>query len=440
MTESRVDAAVPYEASERGSIMWGELRHDKAKYPGMLAQFSKISPNSRRGKIYLYPTAEQARRLFAAPPPFSFEGSLFRQENIQEHWKATGIWLKSGSQITYKEAFFWTAPWGSIENLEVTITSKEPRRQPDRFGWYVANRCFLLQILANPDKDQEADAKRFGLPERSFSLSLSDGSTAEIRRYVKSHRPGVTKETKSMGYAINVRDLQNADSTKREVEAVLILASFASRERSMLRHWSTGDADGLMRRNSTFNVPKFDRRPRGTDPVVPRDHDQCGKFLTSALKVYVGAKHTELLDAAIYALMPDNLTLEVKIVRLVSGIQSALIFALQEPRTSKRPQIRALYDKFVKKHAPDFSDLWPLLGASTGASLSEIRNAAVHGEVFTESDWTALSYAAENLHWLLERIILISLGWDLQNSSVCPAGLRLYVAYQWQKEQQRLHI
>jgi hypothetical protein len=158
------------------------------------------------------------------------------------------------------------------------------------------------------------------------------------------------------------------------------------------------------------------------------------------LKVYVGAKHTELLDAAIYALMPANLALEVKIVRLVSGIQSALIFALQEPRTSKRPQIRALYDKFVKKHAPDFSDLWPLLGASTGASLSDIRNAAVHGEVFTESDWTAFSYAAENLHWLLERIILISLGWDLQNSSVCPAGLRLYVAYQWQKEQQRLHI
>jgi hypothetical protein len=440
MTQTRVDAVVPYEASERGSIMWGELRNDRAKFPGILVQFSRIDPKSRKGRIYLYPTPEQARRLFAVPPPFTFEGSFFREENVQEHWKATGIWLNSGSQITYKEAFFWTSPWGSIEDLEVTITTKGPERQSEPFGWYVANRCFLLQVLANRDENQKADAKKFGLPERSFSLRLSDSSTAEIRRYVTSHRPGVTKETKKMGYSISVKDLQNAVTTKRDIEALLILASFASRERSMLRHWSTEDIDGLMRRYWTFNIPKCRRRPRGIEPLVPRDPDQCGKFLTSALKVYIEANHTEMLDAAIYALLLDELALEVKIVRLVSGIQSALIFALQEPRTPRSPQIKALYDKFLEKYTPDFNDLWPLVGASKGESLSRIRNAAVHGGVFAERDWTALSYAAENLHWLLERIILISLGWDIQNSAVSPAGLRFYHAYQWQSEQRSLKI
>jgi hypothetical protein len=97
-------------------------------------------------------------------------------------------------------------------------------------------------------------------------------------------------------------------------------------------------------------------------------------------------------------------------------------------------QIRSVLSVSRVKGAPTTTHCQPRYLGSLSAPPR------VHGEVFTESDWTALSYAAENLHWLLERIILISLGWDLQNSSVCPAGLRLYVAYQWQKEQQRLHI
>lgn len=440
MTARRPDVAVPYEAStRRGPIMWGGLRNDRGRYPEMLVQFSNVLPKSKKGKIYLYPTSEQARRLFAVPSPFSFEGSFFREATVQEFWKATGIWMNSGTEIRYKEAMFLTSPWGTIENLTVTAKSLDPQRRSAASGWYVVDACFLFEILANHDADEEARAKEFGCPVRSFVLKLSDGSTAEIRKFLKSHNPGPLKETTRRGFSINVTNQQDADSSKKDVEALTILASFASRERTALRHWLACDGNDSTQRHWTFNIPEFERRPRGLEPLVPRDHAECASFLTKAINVYRSALHSELLDAAIYALLPDKLTLEVKIVRLVSGIQSALTFALQQPRSaSNPPKIGQQYESFLAKFSPDFSDLWPLTGK--GASLTRIRNAAVHGEVFGQSDWTALSYATENLHWILERIILISLGWDFHKSAVSPAALRLYTAYQWQAQQQSLKV
>ena len=418
--------------------MWGELRSDSASYPGMLVQFSKMFPKSRKGKIHLYPTPEQARRLFAVPPPFSFEGTLFREDKVQEFWKASGIWMHSGSEMHYKEALFLTSPWGTIEDLTVTSRSLDPQQRTAQSGWYVVDACFLFEILANHDADDETRAKKFNLPIRSFSVTLSGGATAEIRKFLKSHIPGPLKETKRNGFSITVKDQQDADATKKDIEALTILASFASRERTALRHWFVDDGNDSTQRHWTFNIPKFDRRPRGLEPLVPRNHGECASFLTQALSVYRSSLHSEILDAAIYALLSDKLTLEVKIVRLVSGIQSALVFALQEPRISSQQRIGEQYDKFLAKYSPDFSDLWPLTG--NRSSLTRIRNAAVHGEIFGQNDWTALGYAAENLHWILERIILLSLGWDFQKSTVSPAALRLYNAYHWQAEQQKLRV
>jgi len=435
-TTPRPDISVPFEARERGPIMWGELRNEHSRYPDMLVQFSKLFPKSRKGRIYLYPTAEQARQLFAAPPPFSFTGSFLTQDTVQEFWEATGIWMNSGSEIRYKEALFLTSPWGTIEDLTVTSRSLDSQRREAPSGWYVVDACFLFEILANHDADEEARAKEFDFPVRSFSLTLSDGSSAEIRKFLTSHKPGPLKETTRRGFSINVKAQQDADDAKKDIEALTILASFASRERTALRHWFVADGNDSTQQHWTFNIPKFERRQRGLEPLVPRDHAECASFLAQALKVYRNALYPEVLDAAIYALLPDKLTLEVKIVRLVSGIQSALVFALQERMSGLT--VGQQYDKFIAKFSPDFSDLWPLAG--NGSSLAKIRNAAVHGEVFDQSDWKALSYAAENLHWILERIILLSLGWDFRKSAVSPAALQRFNAYHWKAEQQSLKL
>jgi len=127
-----------------------------------------------------------------------------------------------------------------------------------------------------------------------------------------------------------------------------------------------------------------------------------------------------------------------------------MVFALQEKRTAKRPQVRALLGKFLAKYSSSFSDLWPLfqvskaggslVPVSPGASLSEIRNTIVHGDVFAATDFPALSYAAQNLEWILERIILTSLGWDINHSTVSPQALKNYSASQWQSIQARFTV
>jgi hypothetical protein len=78
MSEIKQEFVVPMEATERGSVIVGELKSESAVFPSMLAQFSKIDPSSRKAKIYLYPTLDQAKQLFAMPPPFNFHGSLTR--------------------------------------------------------------------------------------------------------------------------------------------------------------------------------------------------------------------------------------------------------------------------------------------------------------------------------------------------------------------------
>ena len=135
------------------------------------------------------------------------------------------------------------------------------------------------------------------------------------------------------------------------------------------------------------------------------------------------------MDTAVYALLARELPLE--------GVQSALRFAVSPP---EKANIGDLYREFQKQFTIDLSDLWPLHDKSSGVSLSAIRNAAVHGDVFTERDWIALSYAEEHLRWTLERILLVSLGWGIKLSSVSPEKLRSYCAYDWKGQQQSLKL
>jgi hypothetical protein len=105
---------VPEEAAGRGPIMVGELRSDHHRYPGMLAQFSKIAPHTRRARIYLFPTVEQAKLLYGSNGPFAFETSFAPQDGVIESHKASDIWLDPGSQIGNRVATYWTQTSGQM--------------------------------------------------------------------------------------------------------------------------------------------------------------------------------------------------------------------------------------------------------------------------------------------------------------------------------------
>jgi hypothetical protein len=93
-------------------------------FPGMLVQFSKVGPYSRKAQIHLYPRVDQVKQLYGLRPPFSFRGECGSSQGIQETWTAQGIWIKSGSRIGVKSPIFWSAPFGQIESLEIASQSK----------------------------------------------------------------------------------------------------------------------------------------------------------------------------------------------------------------------------------------------------------------------------------------------------------------------------
>lgn len=441
MDETKEEFVVPYEAAERGSLVVGELKSEQATFPSMLVQFSKVIPSSRKAKIFLYPTLEQAKRLFAMRPPFSFRGTYASTADVDEVWAAEGIWTQSGSQIGGKDRMFWSAPIGDIESL--TIESRSTGsifKSTEPFAWFATNRCFVLQMLANPEDKELEEAKTFGFQREKFFLEVSDGAIAEIRQYLRSRQMGVSKDIRKKAYSVHIRNYKSTDEARKDAEAMMILASFGSRERTMFWHWSNASGVGDMTRRWRFNASKFRRRDSHEDPLLPRDRDACQRFLKIAFPFYRSAIETELFDSAVYALLAREQVLEVRIARLFAGVQSALVFALQQPRGSARPKMSELYEKFLAKYGTHFDDLWPLLWDSAGPSLADLRNAVAHGDTFTEADFLGLSYAAQNLEWILERMLLLILGWKIADSHVSLRSLQRYFAHQWKPVQMAFTI
>jgi hypothetical protein len=436
----RPDIVVPEEAAGRGRFLSGVLRKEHFRFPDILAQFEHLEPRTRKAHVYLLLSGDQAKSLFDLSGPFEFEGSFCTGEDMVETMLAKDIWPKPISQITQKEAIYWSQTSGEIGSLEVRarfLPGPELDSRRDTYpAWFIARPCFALRILANQDKEDAGRLAKYGFSSQDVYLSLNDGAKASIHRYPSRRRYTSLRDVKSDAYVVTVEGFKDPLIAKRDVDALLLLASFASRERSINEHWSFETKEELIR-FWQFNIGKFRKRYEREEPLVQRDRNECSAFLQTAFDKYSAASmHQPLVEAAIYALLNSKTTLELEIAHLFSAIQSTLYFATQFPlNPKKRPRIGVLYHEFLTVHPNVFNGLWPLVDRQAGPPLNDLRNAIVHGEAFSEKEWLALSYAGEHLRWHLERIILVALGWDVEKSTVSDGALRLFNAYRnWKQE------
>ena len=431
---AKPEIAIPQEASQRGDILTGVLRHKEGQISDILAQFSQITSRSVKAKIHLYTNAEQAKSLYNNSGPYTFEGSRFNRETT-ECYIASDIWLRNQSDMPRHEAIYWTQCWGFIGSLQI-IESPAPRfsgpKEDRPSSWFSVDSSFLILMLSNQSDDEPEELTQRQARPPKFLLHLGEKATAEIVRHETGYRfTSFTREIKTSGYSIHTLGFADPDKAKSDVDAIAMLASFASRERSVCRQWNYVSLDGNYVRSWKFNFGQFQPRDDEDEPLLPRDREKCSAFLSRALDIYRPALHKELLGSAISALLLRQLPLELRIARYVSGIQGAILFALQKPRMLPRPNVGPLFNEFARERPRDFSDLWPLVHSSKGTPLLKIRNAIVHGEAFSEDDFPFLSFAAENLRWYLERIILVALGWPIEQSAVSPRALRHDLAYDW---------
>jgi hypothetical protein len=123
-------------------------------------------------------------------------------------------------------------------------------------------------VIANPERQEEEEASKHGFSTTKFALNLTDGATAEVYRYLRSHRPGILKETKRMGYSILVKGFKDAAQVKADVDALLLLSSFASRERAISTYWSADTVKEESVRHWRFNFEKFPKRDDHVEPLI----------------------------------------------------------------------------------------------------------------------------------------------------------------------------
>lgn len=73
-------------------------------------------------------------------------------------------------------------------------------------------------------------------------------------------------------------------------------------------------------------------------------------------------------------------------------------------------------------------DLWPISN-SKYESLINIRDRLVHGEIVDEKYISAIWCASNHIRWIIERIIISILSWDIEKSKITPSRLSHFYPY-----------
>lgn len=217
-----------------------------------------------------------------------------------------------------------------------------------------------------------------------------------------------------------------------DLDSFLLILSFASRYRCVCRGWAHSDDRGAYTRHFRQNVTlPTGREPSINDTVVDIVH--FAKFMRRSYNYFTRAPHRDVLARSMYALVSERRFLEDSFVRLFSGLESALLHVYRSGGgTNRRIHVKDSFKFFQSKFNVDVSDLWPLFERTSGVPLFDIRNRIAHGEDMGMGETEALSYASENLRWILERVLIAILGWPIQESKVRSDFLRGYlVAHDW---------
>ena len=223
------------------------------------------------------------------------------------------------------------------------------------------------------------------------------------------------------------------------------------------------------------------RQPAGADnseepqgPLI--DEVDLEEFLATASPSN-GAELNEILQRAIgFTLQSRHQSLEVSFISASAALESVLTFfrrqhdyeilapkefsklerdlkkwLKQHPALASEPARRGLiyekvpelnrfpfsyvFKKFCEHHSLDLDDLWPVVGKHADWPLTEIRHRLVHGDPFVKRPPEALACAGAHLGWVVERMLLTTLGWPIERSNVSRENLRLGIHHEsWQVE------
>ena len=306
----------------------------------------------------------------------------------------------------------------------------------------------------------------------NFRISLSEQFVAEFDHHF-DQREDANGDLIQWSYLVAKVTASTAAPTVEYIEIVqsqlndfLLFVSFAARHRTVVCG-ANAFGDGVFRKFYRGYIQVQEKASSLSYVHGVISPELFAEFAESAYRKFQELDNKEALRRALYLLLPfEPHTLETTIVRLFSGIEAlalsyrrerGLEFTLPEEdwdifqkqikksikniqavslssvqRSSiyakleelNRISLRSVFEDQCQHYCLDVGDLWPVFSRDGQIGLSDLRSMLVHGEPLPPNLARALSYARDHLEFILERLILRALDWDIERSQVSQIYLK----------------
>lgn len=433
-------------------------------------------------ELCLYPKKDRSPESF--PWKFSIHGEIKSIEgDVETRIQAQTVYNKHDSTTHWSHDISETLVIG--EPIDLKITDFLTNGKPDITS-NVTKGCFWITpcSILSPTKTIESSYTGDTTVKTIHTLeyTLENGMKLTFDTYFKriknENNNTIIFSELVAEYEIDTHSFDKIIDLKL-IDELLMLVSFAARQRYMCVGWDANDSYTYIRfyrRNIT--VPKTKEKTDFFDRLI--DKGDIEKFIGATYKKYIAIrdKNRGLIRNAINAAIPKpNHTFESSFVMLYSAIESLVSFFQKKYPDSGKVLIGEEWDDFRKDienhikqlelhfnkkqfiydrlgglnchpfsiifnkmcqhYQVDLQDLWPISkGGRKKKSLSWIRNRLTHGQIFNSTQQYALISAKEHLRWILERLILSVLGWPIERSHVSRKFLSSNMACykDWEKD------
>lgn len=260
-----------------------------------------------------------------------------------------------------------------------------------------------------------------------------------------------------------IRSKRSAEALLPQVDDVLTLASVAMRYRVVCTGWLQAGRNEHLECYWSAKSPRQDEWDENNALIERGD---VAAFLARSLKRLRRSSQAPLLRQALQRVVPlRRESIDGRFIRLFAVLESLVLLWARAKRreailsksafrrlrdvlerelrkvrsVTKRTAVRA---KIGELNRPTFADaftaaaadagietheFWPLRTDKDGVGLTWIRNKLSHGDYLPYRP--ALEIAGDHLQWIVERLLLLHLGWPTEQSRVGTRALQHLIAY-----------
>jgi hypothetical protein len=432
---------LPERTNEKPHLIFKPSRGDAARVMG-----------AHKGafKAIVYGFDKKIESIFEAP-------EVFFSEVFTKHW---------GDGISET-----TAP-GEPQDLLVVhpLRNREEPTKTHFVFWLSPNKFLAPCSICTTSYTGNIDYKVV----RNIKFNIEEGVKLEFEKHYRS-KSAPNGDLWQWSYLVACTELDTPandvksiqDHLLQHIDDFLILAGFAARQRTACLGWTATDKTAHATYYRSNYVFPDGKNSDLNDCVV--DISDFEQFIEVCYPAFLKYENKLALRNALYSAIPSQTnTVETAFLHTFAGLETLILDfrrienlelvmppkefldfrkALQgfigKSETPKleasqraslysklgelnRVSLREAFEIFCKRYEIDVSDLWPVFGNKDIVGLVEIRNKLIHGDPFPNEVYEAVFVGNEHLKYILERVLVRVLGWDIAKTKVTPTFLERY--------------